>query len=184
MPIKRRPSELELVALSDQFRAIWRPGDVLRPWLRKHHTTIRDLVHGDWSWATLADALTRAGITYRTGRAWSPEGLRREVARASAPLRGSRRHGASRPPAPLSSHDTPDQPPILPAPPDAPARPAQPQLRPAVPRPQGPDATPTVATPPVPRFKAFSLKPQEPPRPLTPEEIEEREAMHHRMFGK
>ena len=80
---------------------------------------IRDLVHGDWSWATLADALTRASITYRTGRAWSPEGLRREVVRASAPLRGYRRHGASGPAAPLPSHDTPDQPATLSAPPDA-----------------------------------------------------------------
>ena len=184
MPIKRRPSELELVALSDQFRALWRPGDVLRPWLRRHHPMIRNLVHSDWSWATVADALTRASITYRTGRAWSAEGLRREVARASAPLRGYGRHGAGGPAAPLPSHEAAAQQATLSAAPAALLRPALQQIRPAVPRPQSPQASPAVATPPVPGFKAFSLKPQEPPRPLTPEEIEEREAMHHRMFGK
>jgi hypothetical protein len=46
---------------------------VRRPWLRKHQATIRTLVHDDWSWAAIAQALTRAGITWRTGRAWSAE---------------------------------------------------------------------------------------------------------------
>src|ERR1700758_3065597 len=87
MPIKRQPSEAELDALAERFRALRRAGDVLRPWLRKHHGMIRALVNDDWSWAAVADALTRAGVTWRTGRAWSAEGLRREIVRASIPLK-------------------------------------------------------------------------------------------------
>ena len=105
MPIKRQPSEAELDALAERFRVLWRQGDVLRPWLRKHHAMIRALVHDDWSWAAVAEALTRAGITWRTGRAWLAEGLRREIVRASIPLKS---HGQGEPsPLPGSSLSSP-----------------------------------------------------------------------------
>jgi hypothetical protein len=175
MPLKRQPSDDELNALADEFRPLWRPGDVVRPWLRKHQTRLRALVADEWSWAALADALTRAGVTFRTKRPWTGDALKHEVRRAGLPLK------RSRPEVMSQLHVIP--PAVQPTAPQ-PERPTQPQFRPAVPQTRGTHASPAVAAPPVPRFKAFSLKPQEPPRPLTPEEMEEREAMHHRMFGK
>ncbi len=172
MPIKRQPSEAELDALAERFRVLWRQGDVLRPWLRKHHAMIRALVHDDWSWATVAEALTRAGITWRTGRAWLAEGLRREIVRASIPLKSQDR--ASQAPSPAAPYP-------------APGTPAAPQAAAVSPaRAQAPTA-PSVAPPPsgstVPRFKPASLKPYEPPRPPTPDEEKEREAVRKKIYG-
>ena len=170
MPIKRQPSEAELDALADRFRALWRPGDVLRPWLRKNHATIRTLVHDDCSWAAVAEALTRAGITWRTGRAWSAEGLRREMVRASIPLKS--RIWAAEATAMAASDP-------------APGVPAVPQATAASPVP--PQATAAIAPPPsgspVPRFKPASLKPYEPPRPPTADEEKEREAVRKKIYG-
>jgi hypothetical protein len=167
MPIKRQPSEAELDALAERFRALWRQGDVLRPWLRKHHAMIRALVHDDWSWAAVADALTRAGIAWRTGRAWSAEGLRREIVRASIPLKS--RGWAAEAPAPAASY-----------PPPAAAQAAAASPVPA-------QTTAAFAPPPsgspVPRFKPASLKPYEPPRPPTADEEKEREAVHKKIYG-
>jgi hypothetical protein len=170
MPIKRQPSEAELDALAERFRALWRAGDVLRPWLRKHHAMFRALVHDDWSWAAVAVALTRAGITWRTGRAWSAEGLRREVVRASLPLKS--RGWAAEAPAPASSDP-------------ASGAPAGPQAAAASPVPA--QAAPAPAPPPsgstVPRFKPASLKPYEPQRPPTADEEKEREAVRKKIYG-
>ena len=66
----------------------------MRPWLRKHAPRLIELVRDEWTWACAGRALTRAGITYRTGRPWDGEHLRTQVARATAPLKGRRAAGS------------------------------------------------------------------------------------------
>ena len=160
--MKRQPSDAEIDALAAEFRALWRTGDVVGPWLRKHAVRLRELVHGDWSWAAIAAALTRAGITYRTGRPWSAEGLRVDVRRATRPLKRSvvimDTSGTSAT-VPLSENTAASSTPS------------------AVSHSRIPD------TPTVPRFKPASLRPYEPPHPPTPEDIEERERQQKRIFG-
>ena len=170
MPIKRQPSDAELDALAERFRALWRQGEVVRPWLRKHNAMIRTLVHDDWSWAAVAEALTHAGITWRTGRAWSAEGLRREIIRASLPLK--RRGWAAEPPAPAASDPRPD----------APAAPQAAAVSPVTAQATA-DLAPQPSGSPVPRFKPASLKPYEPPRPPTADEEKEREAVRKKIYG-
>jgi hypothetical protein len=157
MPVKRKPSEAELAALAEEFRALWRQGDVVVPWLRKHKNRLRALIVDDWSWAAIANALTRAGITYRTGRPWTANNLRYDVRRASRPLKRQLIAGtaAAVPQAAAS--------PI----------PAQAVAAPILP--------PSASA--VPRFKPGSLKPYEPPRPPTADEEREREAVRKKIYG-
>jgi hypothetical protein len=91
MPLKRSHTEAEIETLADMLRPLWRPGDVLRPWLRQHHELLRSLVHNDWSWAAIAQAMTLTGITYRTGKPWNADWLQCEIYRARQPLKGYRR---------------------------------------------------------------------------------------------
>jgi hypothetical protein len=95
MPMKRTPTDDEIVVLAVQLGQLWRHGDVVRPWFRQHRDMLLSLVHGDWSWATLANALTKAGITYRTGKPWTAKWLRSDFCRAQIPLKGYRRGSAS-----------------------------------------------------------------------------------------
>lgn len=187
MPIKREPSASELKALAERFKALWRDGDVLRPWLRKHHEMIRELVHDDWSWASVAQALTQAGITWRTGRPWSAEGLRREVVRAVRPLKTGKRQVSSSNATPKGEVPSEqDALSIRQQAADHSPQQADPLIQPvglAHTAPQdmrGTAQAEAPSAPKVPRFKAFSLKDQEPPRPLTPEEQQEREAIRKR----
>ncbi|HQT89989.1 MAG TPA: hypothetical protein PK677_15860 [Acidiphilium sp.] len=90
MSLKRRPTDAEIEALAEIFRPLWRQGDIMRPWLRQHHELLRSLVHGEWSWAAVGAALTKLGITYRTGKPWTEKGLRSELSRALMPLKGYR----------------------------------------------------------------------------------------------
>ena len=90
MSLKRRPTDADIEALADIFRPLWRQGDLLRPWLRQHHELLRSLVHGEWSWAAVGAALTKLGITYRTGTPWTDKRLRSELSRALMPLKGYR----------------------------------------------------------------------------------------------
>ena len=89
MPKKREASADEIAALAKQFRALWRKGDTLRPWLRKHRQMVIDLVHNDYSWDAIAKAFSKAKIKYRDGHGqdWHAEGLRREFVRAAQPLK-------------------------------------------------------------------------------------------------
>lgn len=96
MGYKRPPTEDELNALADQFRALWTPGTPIRTWLRKHAAQIQ-AARGEWSWAAIAAALDRAGIGYqprvRANPAardpeWSPDTLKQEFSRARKPLKG------------------------------------------------------------------------------------------------
>ena len=90
MSLKRRPTDADIEALAEIFRPLWRQGDIMRPWLRQHHELLRSLVHGEWSWAAVGAALTKLGITYRTGTPWTDKRLRSELSRALLPLKGYR----------------------------------------------------------------------------------------------
>jgi len=131
MPLKRRPSDEELNQLAAEFRGKWQPGNVIRPWLRKHQARLTALVAEDWSWATLADALTRAGITYRSQRPWTGDGLKAEVRRASLPLKSRGRGKAPSPAAQLPA-------PAEPATPQQADAAVGPKFRPARPKPYDP----------------------------------------------
>ena len=96
MPYKRTPTDEEIAALADQFRPLWRQNEPMRPWLRKHGEALMELVHGDWSWDSVAAALNRAGITYQTGNPWTGYRLRRNYLTAKIPLKfGVNRIGQS-----------------------------------------------------------------------------------------
>jgi hypothetical protein len=170
MPYKRQPSGAEIQALAEHFRELWRPADVMRPWLRKHADLFRTMVNDGWSWQGLADALKCAGITYQTGNGWRGVILKNEVARACKPLKSS----ALLPPR-ESENRTASVPHLI-----------SHRQSDDIPRNAATDDTTNAVSPPptLPRFKPFSLKPHEPPRPLTPTEIEEREANRVRMFGQ
>lgn len=93
MSLKRTPTDEEIDALAEQFRQLWRRGDVVRPWFRQHREMLLGLVHGDWSWASVGRALSKAGITYRTGTPWTAKWLRSDFSRAQTPLKGYARRG-------------------------------------------------------------------------------------------
>jgi hypothetical protein len=88
MPRKRKPTDEEIDILADQFRQLWRPGDVLRPWFRQHQNMLLNLVHSAWSWESVGQALTKAGITYGTGKPWTAKWLQSDFSRAQQPLKG------------------------------------------------------------------------------------------------
>ena len=170
MSHKRTPSDAELEMLANQFRPTWRDGDEVRAWCRKHHDEVLDMVHGDWSWTAMASALTRAGITYRTGRPWSPKGLRKEFARAAVPLKWHAKRRLTPPSdAPSPALPVASAPVLGSAPLAVPERMAQPSVPP-------PPASPM---PQAARFKTASGAPQPPRRPpLTPEEIAARRRLN------
>lgn len=87
MTYKRTPTDDEIDALAELFRPLWRTGEAVRPWLRKHAVMLIDLVHDDWSWAGVAAALDRAGVSYKTGNPWQAEQLRAKIAAARRPLK-------------------------------------------------------------------------------------------------
>ena len=91
MSRKRIHTEAEIASLAEMLRPLWRQGDVVRPWLRQHYDMLFNLVHGDWSWAAIARAMTLADITYRTGKSWTADWLQSEVYRARQPLKGYQR---------------------------------------------------------------------------------------------
>jgi hypothetical protein len=103
MSLKRIPPDDEIDALAARFRALWVAGDVIRPWLRRHAEMLLALVQDGWSWSAIARALTQAGITYRTGRAWSANNLQSEAYRARKPLRGYARKSDAPDPAAVSA---------------------------------------------------------------------------------
>ena len=176
MSLKRKPTDAEIETLAATFRPLWRPGDVVRPWLRQHHDMLLELVHGEWSWAAVGAALSKAGITYRTGAPWTAKALRSEFSRAQAPLKGYRRRSGR------SEDATSAQPPV-----EAPvtigagvvppaAAPAAPVMSPLPPGP-GPSAASG------PRFKPASLRVQEPPPVLSEAERAEIERNRRLTFG-
>jgi hypothetical protein len=141
MSLKRKPTDAEIEALAEIFRPLWQQGDILRPWLRQHHELLRSLVHGEWSWAAVGAALTKVGITYRTGMPWTDKRLRSELSRALLPLKGYRRRQPkpeAQPtakttllPGAVAQTDLPPIPPSAPSLPPAPAVAAAPRFKPA-----------------------------------------------------
>ena len=171
MSLKRKPTDAEIEVLAATFRPLWRPGDVVRPWLRQHQDMLLELVHGEWSWAAIGAALSKAGITYRTGAPWTAKTLRSEFSRAQTPLKGYRRRVGR-------SEAAASEPPPVEAPvttgagevPRAPA-PAAPVILPLPAK-----AVPSAAS--GPRFKPASLRVHEPPPVLS--EAERAEIEHNR----
>ena len=141
MSLKRRPTDAEIEALAEIFRPLWRQGDIMRPWLRQHHELLRSLVHGDWSWAAVGAALTKLGITYRTGTPWTDKRLRSELSRALMPLKGYRQRQSKLearataqtaiPPGAVAQTDLPPNPPDALNVPPPPAVAAAPRFKPA-----------------------------------------------------
>jgi hypothetical protein len=152
------PSVDEINNLGNDLKKLWREGDAIRPWLRKHADMLIGLVHDDWSWAGVAAALSHAGITYRTGRAWQPEQLRVHIAAAKTPLKSTLRRQENTTGIKEAATVT--------------------ILSPREPREASAHNENT------PKFKAFSLKAPEPPRPVTSTENAERDALQTRLFGK
>jgi hypothetical protein len=160
MPLKRQPTPDEIAVLAEELRPLWRDGDVVRPWLRKHATRLRSLIADGWSWAGLATVLTQAGITYRTKRPWTVNALKAEVSRANAPSK-SRKSTPGNMAAEM---------PLAEAFSEARLMMAEPHI--------------TIERAGVcfPKFAPASLKPYEPPRARTPEEEKEIETLRKRIF--
>jgi hypothetical protein len=85
---KRIPTDTEIDDLAERLGSVWRPGNTIRPWLRKQAPMLLELVHGDYSWDAIARAMTRAGILFATGRPWTARYLTIEFAKATKPLKG------------------------------------------------------------------------------------------------
>ena len=81
----------DIAALADELRPLWRKGQPVLPWLRKHAPRLIELQRDEWTWASLGKALTCAGITYQTNRPWDGEHLRVQVSRATRPLKRQNR---------------------------------------------------------------------------------------------
>jgi hypothetical protein len=191
MPKSRQPTEQELEALTAEFRGQWHTGETVVPWLRLHEPRFRELVARGWSWAGLAVVLTRAGITYQTGRAWTGDNLRCDVYRASRPLKRQQRRSTASPlrQAPASAFLVDPQAGAMPPneiPTSQSTSSAKPRFEPMRLLPAasqevvGPTPPAGSAASTVPRFKSFTLKDQEPPRPPTPEEQQEKDAIRKR----
>jgi hypothetical protein len=176
MSLKRKPTDAEIETLAATFRPLWRPGDVVRPWLRQHHDMLLELVHGEWSWAAVGAALSKAGITYRTGAPWTAKALRSEFSRAQAPLKGYRRR-------PGRSGEAASEPPPIEAPVTIGAGVVPPAAAPAAPvmSPLPPGPVPSAAS--GPRFKPASLRVHEPPPVLSETERVEIERNRRLTFG-
>ena len=176
MSLKRKPTDAEIEMLAATFRPLWRPGDVVRPWLRQHQDMLLELVHGEWSWAAIGAALSKAGITYRTGAPWTAKALRSEFSRAQTPLKGYRRRlgspeAAASAPPPVEAQVTIGAGVVSPA-----AAPAAPVMSPLPPGP-GPSAASG------PRFKPASLRVHEAPPVLSEAERAEIERNRRLTFG-
>lgn len=156
MSLKRKPTDAEIEVLAATLRPLWRPGDVVRPWLRQHRDMLLELVHGEWSWAAVGAALSKAGITYRTGAPWTAKTLRSEFSRAQTPLKGYRRR-------PGRSGDAAPEPPPVETPVTIGAGAVPPAAAAAAPviLPLPPGPRPFAVS--APRFKPASLRVQDPP---------------------
>jgi hypothetical protein len=188
MPTKRQPSDAEIEALAEEFRALWRSGDVMIPWLRKHQSRLRSMISDEWSWAHLAEALTRAGITYKTGRPWTADNLRHDVRRASLPLKrqtgmGLGRHGQvsawSEQVAghqALAAHSSTDTPSLPVA--SAPSAPQDVASQPV----QASAAAPLSVS--KPRFRTVSMAPEIKPHTPTSAELKARDDLQRKILGK
>ena len=81
---KRIHPDNEIEALAAMLRPLVKRGETIRPFLRRNQTRLREIVDEE-SWASLALVLTKLGMTYSTGRAWTAYTIRVEMTRAIAP---------------------------------------------------------------------------------------------------
>ena len=173
MPKQREAVPEEIAALAAELRNLWRAGQRLRPWLRKHRQMILGLVHDEWSWDIMAIAFSLAKIKYRSGRGkdWSGEGLRREFFRAALPLKRDKNRENVIDSAPAARSN-----PVVNAnqSPSVAGNQAMPTMTPVT--------LPTAAA--APRFKPVSLRPAEPRRIPSPEELAEIEQNRRLTFGR
>ncbi|NNM56238.1 hypothetical protein [Acidocella sp.] len=86
---KRIPPDNEIEALAAMLRPLVKRGETIRPFLRRNQTRLREIVDEE-SWASLALVLTKLGMTYSTGRAWTAHTIRVEMTRAIAPRKRER----------------------------------------------------------------------------------------------
>ena len=173
MPKRHEPSQDEIEALAATFRALWRRGKPLRPWLRKHRQMVLDLVHDEWSWNSIAKVFSVADIKYREGKGkdWHGEELRSEFARAALPLkRDKNRTNVIDGTQQARSNQ------VLAAEKSAPATDHSEA------RAVAPVAAQTMT--PMPRFKPVSLRPAEPRQMPTAEELAEIEQNRRLTFGR
>jgi hypothetical protein len=161
---KPSPSDKDVETLAARFRDLWTPGLTVRPYLRKHGPLFRERLEDGWSWAGLALALTKAGITYQTGKPWSANALMQAFSRAQSPLKGhGRRTGTG-----MKPHA------------EIPDAGAEPRAVHAL-----SDHTDLGGTAkPASRFKGVSIRPVEPRRPKTEEELAEIERNRILTFGR
>jgi hypothetical protein len=180
MPKKREASADEIAALAKQFRALWRKGDTLRPWLRKHRQMVLDLVHDDCSWDAIARAFSKAKIKYRDGQGqdWRAEGLRREFVRAAHPLTRDKN-----PSIMISARKAGQAKGALDASRLTDANQADSLNFVSLSEPHAPAAVVPTSSAPMPRFKPVSFRPRE-LRPVpSPEELAEIEQNRRLTFG-
>lgn len=185
---KPLPTDADVKDLAKRLKALWASRQSVRPFLRQQAGLFRELQSKGWSWAGLALALNKAKLTYHTGKPWTADSLMQAFSRAQVPLQRQKLIAACRPtefdknPTNLinsmeveRSFNTPhpgvETPTASAA--AAPASFVSDELVRAPPAPRSP----------VPQFKPFSLKPQELPSEVSSAEIEERAALHRRMFG-
>ena len=178
---KRIPSEAEIQELAVEFRVLWKQGEALRPWLRRHRKKLLEMVHGEWSWAALARALTKAEITFSTGKPWSDRTLCHEFVHATARLKGyaRRRKSSNDTGAELNNGPAVESGAVFCGEPQKVASPLADTIVPH----KEPGEQISVAKPAKP-FKPFTLKPYVPPRAFTPDEIREHEELRLRLYGK
>jgi hypothetical protein len=190
MPKRHEPTHDEIEALAATFRALWRRGKPLRPWLRKHRQMVLDLIHDEWSWNSIAKVFSVTGIKYRDGKGkdWHGEGLRCEFARAALPLKRDKNRtnlidehqfartidGAS---VLFIGETTAASAPVV-------SLTASNRAGSVTEIPTARSVSPAAPTTPAPIFKAFSLKPQQTQPGPSPAEYEEQEAIRRRMFGQ
>ena len=76
--VGRKPEDV--AKLAESLRARWEPADGIEPWLKRNRARFERMVRRDrWTWQNIADALTKAGITYNSGRPWEGKVLATKV---------------------------------------------------------------------------------------------------------
>lgn len=80
--------DAQIEHLAAELKRRWVAADGVEPWLRRHVPRLTNLVRVEgWTWNDVARALTVAGITYATGRAWSGRQLAVKAAEVRLQLR-------------------------------------------------------------------------------------------------
>jgi hypothetical protein len=169
------------------------------PWLRKHGKELQEMVAGEWSWRSLAEVLTRSGITHKTGNPWSARLLESKTRAALQPLKGAgarrKRVGAvaeiilsdtanANAPHPLAGVTSPAgvAVPLNPDPELSGDGPRSEISMPLTRPPQDPPGS-TVSTTTQPRFVAATLRKHSPP-PMTQTEMERLKQVDERLYSR